>query len=99
MYDENVFVLCDAHPWMTFDEAWLLLKWSYEKNKSQETKKGVQLTYSVDSEVDKDENQSVSSFDKEKICESFEVFETTSKPLTTSNSSSEGIVIHKLFYN
>ena len=36
MYDENVFVLCDAHPWMTFDEAWLLLKWSYEKNKSQD---------------------------------------------------------------
>jgi len=36
MYDENVFVLCDAHPWMTFDEAWLLLKWSYAKNKSQD---------------------------------------------------------------
>ena len=36
MFDENVFALVDAHPWMTFDESWLLLKWSYVKNKSQD---------------------------------------------------------------
>ena len=36
MFDENVHNLCNVHPWMTFDEAWLLLKWSYVKNKTQE---------------------------------------------------------------
>jgi len=70
-----------------------------EQNKSQETKKGIGLNYSLDSDVDKDGNHSASSFDKEQISENFEVFETTSKPLTTANSSSEGIVTLKLFYN
>lgn len=40
MFDDNVFVLCDTHPWMTFDEAYLLLRWSYYKNKSQDGKWG-----------------------------------------------------------
>ena len=36
MYDENVINLTRVHPWMSFEEAWLLMKWSYEKNKSQD---------------------------------------------------------------
>ena len=35
IYDENVINLTKVHPWMTFEEAWLLMKWSYEKNRSQ----------------------------------------------------------------
>lgn len=36
MFDENVFGLVEKHQWMTFDEAWLLLKWSHTKNISQD---------------------------------------------------------------
>lgn len=36
MFDENVINLTVVHPWMSFEEAWLLMKWSYEKNKSQD---------------------------------------------------------------
>ena len=36
MYDENVINLTKVHPWMTFEEAWLLMKWSYAKNKPGE---------------------------------------------------------------
>lgn len=36
MYDENVINLTKVHPWMTFEEAWLLMKWSYVKNKPGE---------------------------------------------------------------
>lgn len=36
MFDENVINLTVVHPWMTFEEAWLLMKWSYHKNKSQD---------------------------------------------------------------
>jgi hypothetical protein len=35
MFDENIIGLTQVHPWMTFEEAWLLMRWSYEKNKSQ----------------------------------------------------------------
>lgn len=35
MYDENVINLTVVHPWMSFEEAWLLMRWSYAKNKSQ----------------------------------------------------------------
>lgn len=37
MYDENVINLTRVHPWMTFEEAWLLMKWSYNKNKPGES--------------------------------------------------------------
>ena len=36
MLNENVVNLTIAHPWMSFEESWLLMKWSYEKNKTQE---------------------------------------------------------------
>ena len=36
MYDENVINLTRVYPWMTFEEAWLLMKWSYAKNKPGE---------------------------------------------------------------
>ena len=36
MFDDNVFALCDKHQWMTFEDAWLLMRWSYEKNKDQD---------------------------------------------------------------
>lgn len=36
MFDENIIHLTRVHPWMTFEEAWLLIKWSYEKNKTQD---------------------------------------------------------------
>ena len=67
-----------------------------EKNKSKENNKEIGLNHAVESEANEDENPSVSSFDKETISESYEVFETTSKPLTTFDSSSEGIVILRL---
>ena len=41
MYDENVINLTVIHPWMTFEEAWLLMKWSYEKNRSQDKYCGI----------------------------------------------------------
>ena len=68
-----------------------------EKNKSKETNNEICLNHSVESEVNENENHSVSSFDKEKISESCEVFETTPKPLTTFDSSSEGTAILKHF--
>ena len=36
MFDKNIINLTRVHPWMTFDEAWLLMKWSYEKNREQD---------------------------------------------------------------
>ena len=36
MFNEDVINLTRVHPWMTFDESWLLMKWSYEKNKNQD---------------------------------------------------------------
>ena len=36
MFDENTINLTRVHPWMTFEEAWLLMKWSYEKNRTQD---------------------------------------------------------------
>ena len=35
MFSENVINLTVIHPWMTFEEAHLLLRWSWHKNKSQ----------------------------------------------------------------
>ena len=40
MFDQNVINLTIVHPWMTFEEAYLLVKWSYYKNKSQKNKFG-----------------------------------------------------------
>ena len=36
MFDENVINLTRKHPWMSFEEAWLLMKYSYHKNKNGE---------------------------------------------------------------
>ena len=47
MFDENVQALCNAHPWMTFDEAWLLLKRSYVKNKTQDGYWGSSTFYAL----------------------------------------------------
>ena len=41
MFDQNVINLTVVHPWMTFEEAWLLMKWSYDKNRSQDVYCGV----------------------------------------------------------
>ena len=40
MFDDNVINLTLIHPWMTFEEAHLLIKWSYYKNRSQQGKFG-----------------------------------------------------------
>ena len=40
MFDDNVINLTLIHPWMTFEEAHLLIKWSYYKNMSQQGKFG-----------------------------------------------------------
>ena len=34
--DENVINLTIVHPWMSFEEAWILLKYTYLRFKSQE---------------------------------------------------------------
>lgn len=41
MIDRHVIHLTVVHPWMTFEEAWLLMRWSYEKNKSQDKYCGI----------------------------------------------------------
>ena len=41
MIDRHVIHLTVVHPWMTFEEAWLLMRWSYEKNKSQDRYCGI----------------------------------------------------------
>ena len=41
MIDKHVIHLTVVHPWMTFEEAWLLMRWSYEKNKSQDKYCGI----------------------------------------------------------
>ena len=41
MIDKHVIHLTVVHPWMTFEEAWLLMRWSYEKNRSQDKYCGV----------------------------------------------------------
>ena len=51
MFDKNIINLTRVHPWMTFDEAWLLMKWSYEKNREQDKycgKKTVLTLMSID---------------------------------------------------
>ena len=40
MFDDNVINLTLVHPWMTFEEAHLLIKWSYYKNIKQKGKFG-----------------------------------------------------------
>lgn len=40
MFSENVVNLTVVHPWMTFEEAHLLMKWSYFKNLPQKGKFG-----------------------------------------------------------
>ena len=40
MFDDNVINLTLVHPWMTFEEAHLLIRWSYYKNISQKGKFG-----------------------------------------------------------
>ena len=40
MFDDNVINLTLVHPWMSFEEAHLLIKWSYYKNMSQQGKFG-----------------------------------------------------------
>ena len=40
VFDDNVINLTLIHPWMTFEEAHLLIKWSYYKNMSQQGKFG-----------------------------------------------------------
>ena len=40
MFDDNIINLTLVHPWMTFEEAHLLIKWSYYKNMSQQGKFG-----------------------------------------------------------
>ena len=40
MFDQNVINLTIVHPWMTFEEAHLLIKWSYYKNITQKGKFG-----------------------------------------------------------
>ena len=40
MFDQNVINLTIVHPWMTFEEAHLLIKWSYYKNRTQKGKFG-----------------------------------------------------------
>ena len=40
MFDQNVINLTIVHPWMTFEEAYLLIKWSYFKNVTQRGKFG-----------------------------------------------------------
>lgn len=42
MFDQNVINLTVVHPWMQFEDAWLLMKWSYEKNRSQDKYCGIQ---------------------------------------------------------
>ena len=41
MIDRHVIHLTVVHPWMTFEEAWLLMRWSYEKNRSQDKYCGI----------------------------------------------------------
>ena len=41
MFDEDIHKLTIKHPWMSFEDGWLLLKWSYEKNKDQKKYGGI----------------------------------------------------------
>ena len=41
MFEKHIHKLIDKHPWMSFEEAWLLMKWSYEKNKDQDKYHGI----------------------------------------------------------
>ena len=41
MFNEDVINLTIVHPWMKFEDAWILMKWSYEKNRSQDKYCGV----------------------------------------------------------
>ena len=36
MFDDNVINLTITHPWMSFEEAWILMKYSYLRFKTQE---------------------------------------------------------------